>query len=323
MAQLIDTHSELFPAAIPEGRWNDLTLADYVVFGTVMMRPDLCKHLVEIALQMPIDHIEYIEREKDIHAFSRVPGVRLDVYAGDGSGRVFNVELQRKDEKFIAQRSRFYQASICYEMADKARRKARSEGRRLSWDERYSSLRESYVIFICLKDPFDCGWKRYVFKNLCVGASDLELGDGTCEVFLNARWTEPGCNDGDKTLSAELDAFLSYLVGGYHGDDEYVRALDHEVRSVVARPEWRKSIMFEYEQWEDLAARIEEENRRKGREEGLKLGREEGRAEGREEQNARLAKLAEALKAIGREGELLSAFGDEASLSALFEEFGL
>jgi len=349
------THSDIFPSAIPEGKWEDLTLADPIVFGYVMQRYSLCKRLIELCLQVPIDHIEYNEREKDIHALVEAPGVRLDVYVADGTGRVFNVELQRKDEKYLAQRSRFYQASICYEMAEKARRKAREEHRRLTWDERYGSLHESYVIFICLTDPFDRGWRRYVFQNTCKGDHSLALNDGTCEVFLNASWRLPGYNDGNEEWSAELDAFLSYLKGGYHGDDEYVRALDDEVHLVTSRPEWRKHIMFEYEQWEDLAARIEQESREKGFkigvergieqgieqgiqqgieqgiqqgieqgiQQGIERGVEQGIERGAEQQSDLTARLADALQACGRGDELLAALHDKSLFNDLVSEFNL
>jgi predicted transposase/invertase (TIGR01784 family) len=331
MANYHHSHSDLFPAAIAEQRWEDLTLADYVVFGYVMQRPDLCQRLIELCLQVPIDHIEYIQREKDVHVFPDAPGVRLDVYVADGTGRVFNVEIQRRDEKYLGQRSRFYQSSICYEMADRTRRKARAEGRRLTWDERYGSLQESYVIFICLFDPFGRGWKRYMFQNLCKSDPGLALNDGTYEVFINATWKPDNCDNGENNVTDEIDPLLSYLIGGYDGDNEFVRMLDEEVRAVISRPEWRKHIMFEYEQWEDLAARIEKESAERGEkiglerglEKGEKIGLEKGLEKGTERQRDLTARLADALVASSRTDELLPALHDEATFNKLVSEFGL
>lgn len=323
IAEFSYRYGEVFPPSLLASKWEDLTLADYVVFGTVMLRPDLCKRLIELALQIPIDRIEYVEREKDLRAMPGTPGVRLDVYVGDGTGRMFNVELQRRDEKYLPQRARYYQASICHEMAEAARRKAADEGRGLTWGERYGSIKESYVIFVCLHDPFGRGWKRYVFKNLCVGDPSLSMGDGTCEVFLNADWNTQGADDGEGDLSTELDDFLAYLKGGYDGDDVYVRELDAEVKSVITQPEWRKRVMFEYEVWEDIAGRIALDSIKEGREKGIEEGREKGIEEGREEQVKLFAKLAAALETQGRGDELLPALQDEEKLKGLLEEFGL
>ena len=47
---------------------------------------------------------------------------------------------------------------------------------------------------------------RYEFRNLCMEDSRLELGDGTCKIFINARSKR---ND----VPPELKSLMDYLCG--------------------------------------------------------------------------------------------------------------
>jgi hypothetical protein len=162
-----------------------------------------------------------------------------------------------------------------------------------------------------------------MFQNLCKSDPGLALNDGTYEVFINATWKPDNCDNGENNVTDEIDPLLSYLIGGYDGDNEFVRMLDEEVRAVISRPEWRKHIMFEYEQWEDLAARIEKESTERGEKIGLERGLEKGLEKGTERQRDLTARLADALVASSRTDELLPALHDEATFNKLVSEFGL
>ena len=71
---------------------------------------------------------------------------------------------------------------------------------------KYGALPDIYVIFICMFDPFGEGLARYEFRNLCMEGSRLELGDGTCKIFINARSKR---ND----VPPELKSLMDYLCG--------------------------------------------------------------------------------------------------------------
>ena len=43
--------------------------------------------------------------------------------------------------------------------------------------EDYDKVKPQYIIFLCTFGPFDRGFFRYTFGNLCYEAADLELGD--------------------------------------------------------------------------------------------------------------------------------------------------
>lgn len=65
----------------------------------------------------------------------------------------------------------------------------------------YRELKESYVIFICLNDPFDKGLPVYHFSNTCEEYPELELNDDAFKVFVNAK----GRKD---DMSEDMRAFL-------------------------------------------------------------------------------------------------------------------
>ena len=74
----------------------------------------------------------------------------------------------------------------------------------ISKGAKYNDLRKSYVIFICMFDPFGKDLPIYTFRNKCVEEPKLELGDDTAKVFINPYGNA-------KRLSAGLKSFFDYL----------------------------------------------------------------------------------------------------------------
>ena len=65
----------------PEQKWEKATIANNFIFYKVMHNnPDVCKELLEILLQIKIDHIT-MHTEETIEVDYGKKGVRLDVYA--------------------------------------------------------------------------------------------------------------------------------------------------------------------------------------------------------------------------------------------------
>lgn len=52
--------------------------------------------------------------------------------------------------------------------------------------EDYSKLKESYIIFLCLQDPFAENESVYTFENRCIEVDGLRLGDASTKIFINA-----------------------------------------------------------------------------------------------------------------------------------------
>lgn len=64
-----------------EDEWKNATIANNFIFYKVMRHnPDVCKQLLEILLEIKIDHIEMTQEEYVEIDFGK-KAVRLDVYA--------------------------------------------------------------------------------------------------------------------------------------------------------------------------------------------------------------------------------------------------
>ncbi|MBP5251980.1 MAG: Rpn family recombination-promoting nuclease/putative transposase [Treponema sp.] len=95
----------------PEQKWEQATIANNFIFYKVMRHnPDVCKELLEILLEMQIDHIE-MRGEETVEIDYGSKGIRLDVYAKNET-HAFNIEVQSTDTKELPERSRYYQGSI-------------------------------------------------------------------------------------------------------------------------------------------------------------------------------------------------------------------
>ena len=232
-----------------EKEWSSLGISNDFLFGKIMRDPELCKELLEVILNMPIDHVEYPEEQKTIDITQDARSVRLDVYVKDGNSTVYDIEMQTVHEKGLPKRSRYYQGMIDLGLIEKG--------------EPYTKLNESYVIFICTFDPFGKKESVYTFENMCREVDGLALGDETHKIFLNAKGTS-------KNISPELKAFLRY-VSGIKSDNTFVKKLDEAVNKAKSNVEWRREYM--------LLLMRDNENIEKGRIEGRVEGRAEGRTE--------------------------------------------
>ena len=138
---------------------------------------------------MQIGKIEYPTLQKSISPFYESKGIRLDVYTADES-HVFDIEIQTSIPPDLGKRTRYYQSMM--------------DSDNLLKGQNYNDLKESYVIFICLLDPFKLGLPVYTFKNLCEENPTAELNDKSYKLFYNASAYE---KENDK----ELFALLQYI----------------------------------------------------------------------------------------------------------------
>ena len=76
----------------------------------------------------------------------------------------------------------------------------------------YTSLNESYIIFLCTFDPFEKGLPHYTFKTLCLQDSKVDIKDGAIKEIFNATAyaTEQ---------DVEISAFLKYIDSKEATDD--------------------------------------------------------------------------------------------------------
>ncbi len=182
------------------------------MFRLVMEKPELCKRLIEIVLDIKIKTLTYLEPEKNLEAKLKSKGVRLDIYAEDDAGNLFDIEMQADDKNkaHLGKRIRYYQSMLDTDTLKKR--------------ELYSKLRKSVIIFICSFDPFNKGFGRYTFSHLCHEDTTVSLNDDAKAVFINVL--------GDKhRVTRELANLMEYITSGKPVDD-YTAALDQTVKKL-------------------------------------------------------------------------------------------
>ena len=213
---------------------RDIPLENDAMFAEVMRRKDLCIGLLETIFEgRRIRDIVYEdglspEAQKYIAFNPGNKSIRLDVYFEDGD-TVYDIEIQKADKGNLPKRTRMYSSMMDANMLDKGLE--------------YEELKDSYVIFICMFDPFEKGLARYTFRSICEEDGGLPLGDGRCIMFLNTKGSV-----GD--LGADMDAFFGYLNGGIEsigtGKDsgnEFVEKLDEYVLDINGDEDWRQGYM--------------------------------------------------------------------------------
>lgn len=204
----------------PEEKWEKATIANNFIFYKVMRNhPDVCKELLEILLEMEIDHIE-MHGEEIIETDFDSKSIRLDVYAKDNK-QAFNIEMQAADTKELPERARYYQGIIDVDS--------------LNAGQPYKELKDSYVIFICIPDIFGKGLACYTFENLCREDNSVQLKDRALKYFFIAK----NCN---KVLNERQKAFLE-LVTGKKARDQFTRRIEHLAEEAKHNTQWRKLFM--------------------------------------------------------------------------------
>jgi len=229
----------------PEEEWKNATIANNFIFYKVMRyNPDVCKQLLEILLEIKIDHIEMTQEEYVDIDFGK-KAIRLDVYAV-GAKRAFNLEMQATDTKELPERSRFYQSAL--DLDD------------LNAGTDYIDLKTSYIIFICVPDIFGKGLAKYTFENTCIEQSDLKLNDRSYKYFFIA-------NNYDKILNKEQKSFLQ-LVTSNKSTSAFADKIVKLVEDAKRNTQWRKQFM-------DFKHHLSQ-SFREGKEAGFKEGLKEG-----------------------------------------------
>ncbi|MBO7638814.1 MAG: Rpn family recombination-promoting nuclease/putative transposase [Treponema sp.] len=199
---------------------DELTFSDDYMFGEVMKDPDICAHVIEVLLKIKVEKIEYPERQKIFKESYDSKGVRFDVYVKD-SDRIFDIEIQCRTVSNLPKRTRYYQSMIDMDNLLKG--------------ETYDSLPESFIIFICKKDPFTLNLPQYTFQNRCIEDNSLFLNDKTTKVFYNAS-SYGGAED------RELRAFLKFVAEN-QAEDDFTRKLESHILQTIRSETFRREYM--------------------------------------------------------------------------------
>ncbi len=278
--------------------FDELTFQDNFIFQKVMLKKHICKAVLERLLDISIKDIVYIHEEKNLDVRWDTKSVRLDVFVNDDKGTVFNIEMQTsKDMEELVKRTRFYQSILDMYHIQKG--------------QKYTTLNDSYVIFICTFPVFTGNRHKYTFKNVCIEDYEIDLNDGATKLFLSTKGTQ-------HDVSKPLQAFLDYI-DGQEATDELLRDIDDAVHEVKHCEAWKEEYsmlsMDHYKYWKEGMAEGIAEGLAQGKAEGLAQGEAKGKAEVviqmlqeklSLEMIARLTKLTvEQIKEIGQANALL------------------
>lgn len=215
-------------------RWEDLQFYDNYIFCRVMEEPEMCRRMLEILLGIEIEKIEYLVSERHIETEYTSRGVRLDIFVKN-SDRIFNLEMQTGDYADIQERARYYHSAMDIDETERG--------------IYYRNLKENYVLFICLHDPFTADLPIYTRKTSFFETDIVPYDDKTHTVFYNTSAY-------DKAEDSEVRAVLKFI-STLKTDSAFTRELEHTVErvksdrdhrsrymTVAQEIEWEKTLSF-------------------------------------------------------------------------------
>ncbi len=207
-------------------KWKKLTLSDNFIFTKVMRDKEICIEVLRRLLpHINIKDIKILEYEKVLDSSISAKGIRLDIYADDGE-TVYNLEMQSSNIDDLAKRSRFYQSQIDIEC--------------LSKGEKYYTLKNSFIIFLCTFDLFEKGLPLYTFTNKCHEDDTIALNDGVTKLFFNTT-------NHDLVSNKKMAEFLKYVNSksniDFQTEDKFIKKLVKEVELIKQNEEYEVEYM--------------------------------------------------------------------------------
>ena len=150
---------------------GEMTLLDRFLFSEVMSDPEAYTATLQIILRQ--DELKLLtasQAEKEIKTAPWLRSIRLDVYAVDEYGTVYDTEMQAKQRNDLRKRSRYYQSLIDSSLLGPRTRD-------------FNELNDVCVIMIMPFDLFGLDKYYYTFVPCCKEDKNLELEDGQSGFF--------------------------------------------------------------------------------------------------------------------------------------------
>ena len=170
-----------------------IEFTNHLMFNAVLTEnEDICMRLIEEVIGRRVESIEFLDFEHQLQPQIDTRGARLDILACV-DGEYVDIEMQVGREPDIARRCRFYHGAMASRFTPKG--------------VGYADVPKSYVIFICVADPFDKGHPRYELATTCLSDPSVPVDDGATTIILNASaWTQE--------RNPEVAGMLEYAVTG-------------------------------------------------------------------------------------------------------------
>ena len=199
---------------------QELNLTDDFLFDVATEELENCKAIIELTTGLRLKSLKWKSGQKVIHNLPGKRGVRLDFIAESEDGRIFDVEMQNRNEGNIPKRTRFYQALI-----DAPILKSGERG--------FDKMNPLYIIIICNYDPYGKKKYCYTFDNQCKEVPGLRLGDEVTKLLLSTK------GENKEEVSKELVDFLHYVTESNENGlsdecDERLKRLHESIREIKA-----------------------------------------------------------------------------------------
>ena len=201
--------------------FNEIGITNDVMFGSVFQDEENCREFLQRILNIEIQELKLVEKEKTIRNHIAGKGIRIDVYVKDVDGNSYDVEMQLENTGELPLRSRYYHSEM--------------DGYQIKRGAKYNALKESIVIFVCNFDLFEKNRSIYRFGTFCQDDPEIKLDDKRETYFVYIS----GSRDGLKDETVHL---LDYLKTG-EPMDLYTEKLDDRVRTLRGDDEWRENYM--------------------------------------------------------------------------------
>ena len=197
---------------------QELNLTDDFLFDVATEELENCKAIIELTTGLRLKSLKWKSGQKVIHNLPGKRGVRLDFIAESEDGRIFDVEMQNRNEGNIPKRTRFYQALI-----DAPILKSGERG--------FDKMNPLYIIIICNYDPYGKKKYCYTFDNQCKEVPGLRLGDEVTKLLLSTK------GENKEEVSKELVDFLHYVTESNENGlsdecDERLKRLHESIREI-------------------------------------------------------------------------------------------
>ena len=225
---------------------QELNLTDDFLFDVTTEELENCKAIIELTTGLRLKSLKWKSGQKVIHNHPGKRGVRLDFIAESEDGRIFDVEMQNRNEGNIPKRTRFYQALI-----DAPILKSGERG--------FDKMNPLYIIIICNYDPYGKKKYCYTFDNQCKEVPGLRLGDEVTKLLLSTK------GENEEEVSKELVDFLHYVTESNENGlpdecDERLKRLHESIREIKASADME----VEYMKMEERERIIRDEGKQIG-----------------------------------------------------------
>ena len=225
---------------------QELNLTDDFLFDVTTEELENCKAIIELTTGLRLKSLKWKSGQKVIHNLPGKRGVRLDFIAESEDGRIFDVEMQNRNERNIPKRTRFYQALI-----DAPILKSGERG--------FDKMNPLYIIIICNYDPYGKKKYCYTFDNQCKEVPGLRLGDEVTKLLLSTK------GENEEEVPKELVDFLHYVTESNENGlpdecDERLKRLHESIREIKASADME----VEYMKMEERERIIRDEGKQLG-----------------------------------------------------------